>query len=488
MNPDLMILLLAPDGTRSTAAVSRFVQDAQPAWDETFWYVFADPQVELHPELAALLHRYGVERPDVDIVYGDEVIAAAPGRPLQHLCKPDFDRTQLIAQDYIGLPIAVRGRAMAALGGLDASAASAQVYDLLLRAMATGLEIGRITQVLAVNRPDAVLATVPDRLTALRRTLIQSHAGDVVPGLTTSSVEFRRRFDDPPHVTILVLAGRGSTPGRAAMFPKLLESLRQTDWPMERLHVVTGDDAVAPDMEQRWPFDVRLAAMTHCPSQASRFNRLWRTSQTEQLVFLADDLLAHGPGWLRALMTFAVDQGIGGVGARLRRSDGAVRHAGMPHAFAGLPADAATYQNWAVVQREWSIVSGEAFATRRSLLEQVNGLDERFGFGNGHADLCLRLRLLGFRIVYTPHAELTQQDGASRNDGESEPDETALFLEKWQNFMADDPAYHPRLARNTPPIAPVPSDADWWRQRPNSRLSRPCRAGGDGDSGGFQPE
>ena len=494
MTPDLVVLSLAPDGTWTTRAATQPTRGAQPAWNEASWHVFADPRAELHPRLAALLHRHGAERPDIDIVYGDEVIDAAPGRPLQHLCKPDFDAVQLMAQDYIGLPIAVRGRAMAALGSLDA-AAPAGVYGMVLRAVAAGLAVGRITEVLAVNHPDAVRATAAERSKVLEQSLAQGAVDcDVAPGLVPSSVELRRRFADPPHVTVLVRTQGRSTPGQAPMVRGLLESLCQTDWPMGRLRVVVGNQA-AEGVGQSWPFDVRLDADS---SRAAGINQLWRASETEHVIFLDDGLLVRGPGWLRALMTFVVDEGVGGAGARLLNPDGTIRHAGMPcgtpgpYAFAGLPADAPTYQDWASVQREWSIVSGEAFATRRSLLEQVNGFDERFGFDVGQADLCLRLRMLGSRIVYTPHAELTQRNGASRDSVTPEPDETALFLEKWQHFIADDPAYHPRLSRNAPEITPVPSASDWWRQRPSNRLNRLRGVeggdGGGGGSGGVQPE
>lgn len=494
MTPDLLALVLAPDGQWTTAAATHFTRDREPVWDLACWYVFSDRQAELHPGLAALLHGYAEQRPDVDIVHGDEVIAAAPGQPLQHLCKPAFDATQLVAQDYIGVPIAVRGRVMAALGGLDASAGSAQVYDLVLRATAAGFAVGRIEQVLAVNPAGITRATTPDRLAVLRRGLARSHPDhEVGPGLAACTVELRRRFDDPPPVSLVILPRRGA----ARLAPGLLDSLARTDWPMDRLHVVIGEDATAGPEPSR-PFGMRRVA-TQGLSEAASVNRLWRASEAEHLVFLDAGLLVSEPGWLRALMTFAADPGIGGVGARLLSPDGAVRHAGMAcgtpgsPGFAGLPKAAAPDQNWAVVQREGSVVSGEAFATRRSLLHYVNGLDERFGFACGQADLCLRLRLLGFRMVYTPHAELTQRRGASDGDPGPEPDETALFLQRWQGFLADDPAHHPRLSRNASVVAPTPSDQDWWRQRPNRRLNSPLpdadeAGGGAGGGAGVQPE
>jgi hypothetical protein len=456
----LDLRVLAVGGTWTTVVPSG--QGIAAAWDDACWYVFTAPDADFHPQLAALLHRHGTERPDIDIVYGDEVIANAPGLPQQLLCKPDFDETQLISQEYIGLPVAFRGRAMSVLGGLDESAASTPLYDMLLRALAAGLNIGRITQVLAVNRTDVGRATTADRMALLKQALAQSRPDcDVVPGLTASSVELRRKFDDPPPVTILVVPGRGPVPDRALMGRALLESLAQTDWPMTRLHILL-EEGMAAGEDQSWPFALRRMAVAPSLTQTATINRLWQTSETEHLVWLDEGLLARGPGWLRGLMTFAADESIGGVGARLLNSDGTDRHRGMPY---GVPSQSAfinqntfTSQNWAMIQRELSVVSGGAFATRRSVLDHVNGLDERFGFDGSQADLCLRLRLLGFRIVYTPHAEFTQRDGPYRD--RIEADETALFLEKWRAFIADDPASHPRLIRNAPI---TPSEEDWWR-------------------------
>jgi len=161
---------------------------------------------------------------------------------------------------------------------------------------------------------------------------------------------------------------------------------------------------------------------------------------------------------------------VGGVGARLLFPNDAIQHAGMAagvlgpctHVFTSMPALKPTYQNWALVHREWSMVTGAVFATRRSVLAEVNGFDERFSLNYNDVDLCLRLRLLGYKIIYTPHAELTHFESASRGKESSPAIQTALFMEKWQDFLRDDPAYHPRLTRDTPDVHPVLRAAEWW--------------------------
>src|SRR5262249_24608483 len=127
------------------------------------------------------------------------------------------------------------------------------------------------------------------------------------------------------------------------------------------------------------------------------------------------------------------------------------------------PATAPTYQNWAVVHREWSMVTGALFATRKSLLHLVNGFDERFSREFNDVDLCLRLRMLGYRIVYTPFAEIAHYGKASRGEVLPPGSELALFFKRWSEFLEKDPAYHPRLTRQNFQITPVVQRGDWWK-------------------------
>jgi hypothetical protein len=461
----------------------REIEAPSPDEDDAPWYVVASSDAVLNPELTALLQAREAERPDVDIFYGDEVSRGAPGEPWQYLCKPSFDQAQFLAQNYIGLPLVVRRRAMTVLGSLDAGAGTAQCYDLLLRAFGAGLSIERITEVLAVSPVSELYETPDDSLAALRRAVLQMYPGsEVVPGLTEASFEFRRKFEDFPDVTLVIPTRQMRRCGDSVanvddpMVLKLLSGICQADWPMDRIHVLIGDDQEdgAIYASRAWPFKldrtVTRRPVDEAFNYAKKINRLWRAVGTEHLIILNDDLMLTDAGWIRALMTFAMEQSVGGVGARLLFPDGTIQHVGMPigvlgpctHAFISTPASRPTYQNWAVVHREWSAVTGAVFATRRSVLEQVNGFDERFALNYNDVDLCLRLRSLGYRIIYTPHAEMTHFESASRGKEPSPADQTALFMEKWRAYLEDDPAYHPRLTRETPDIRPVLRRREWW--------------------------
>jgi N-acetylglucosaminyl-diphospho-decaprenol L-rhamnosyltransferase len=58
-------------------------------------------------------------------------------------------------------------------------------------------------------------------------------------------------------------------------------------------------------------------------------------------------------------------------------------------------------------------VSGSCFLARRRALESVGGFDEGFFLFEEDADLCLRLRRAGWRVLFTPEAEVRHALGRS---------------------------------------------------------------------------
>ena len=440
------------------------------------WIAFAPSGTLVSPLIAdRLLERAG-QRRDAAIFYADDA-AVDVARPVEQLRrKPDFDPTLLAAQDYVGAPVFVGGAALAALGGLDPARGTAVLADLMFRASAQGRSIARIPEVLLAY-PGPRVSPDPGDYRAMLRAQPQFAGYDVADGAAPGSFALRRRFDAgaEPEVTILIPTRRTPIPGRSTShIERLLGDLAATDWNAGRLHVIVGDDL--PDepawTARDWPFRLTRIATPRAPDEgfnyAAKMNRLWRAAASEQIVFLNDDVFGMRPGWLKALQTFALDEGVGGVGARLLFEDGALQHAGLAphqtcvsHAWIYQHPGRRGYFDWSAVHREWSMVTGAVFATRRSLLELVNGFDESFDLEFNDTDLCLRLRAAGYRIVCTPEAEMMHVEKASRGDALPRGDTIARFLRRWGRWIDQDPAWHPRFDRTH--LEPVPLiDQDSW--------------------------
>ncbi len=409
---DVRTVALDPEGSLAS------LPDDLPT-DRDHWIAFAPAGSIASPDFVERVRDHARDRPDVAIFYADDVAAQAE-EPIDQLrLKPAFDVTLLAAQDYVGAPVIVRGAALAALGTRPETG-TAVMADLLFRAHHAGMAIARIPHVLIGHPGQRVRASEVDyRMMLANQPALLPY--DVLSGDAPGSLALLRRFgQDAPPVTVIVPTRRSVLPdGSGTYLERLLDGLARTDWPMERLTVIVGDDLTGtPDWADRaWPFTLRHIKTPRADdapfNYAAKMNALWRAATTEQIVFLNDDIRLPGPIWLRALQSFAVDESIGGVGARLLFDDGRLQHAGMAphgdgvaHTWLFRARHEGTYQDWARTQREWSMVTGAAFATRRSVLEQVDGFEERFSLEYNDTDLCLRLQAAGAAIAYVPEAEL----------------------------------------------------------------------------------
>lgn len=448
-----------------------------PEGDEGDWLIFAPEDARVASNTIEIVLDRAAHRPDVVLFYADDV--AADETSLDRiLLKPDYDQTLLAAQDYIGSPVIVRRKTLTEHGGLDATKGTAALYDLVLRIAEAGGSIGRITQVLIGHEGKRPVANVADRRSVLTDNRAFANV-ELLDSSVPGQLAQRRRFepDRHPPVSIVIPTRRTRNPKSGQTYiDALLSKIALADWPLDKVTVIIGDDLEgAPEAwaTERWPFRLLRIETPRTNGEqfnyAVKMNRLWRAATDEIIVLMNDDVLPLNSGWLSALAGFAIDKSVGGVGGRLFYDDGSLQHAGIfpmagavAHTWLGWPDDVRTYQNWAETQREWSMITGAVFATRRSLLEQVNGFDKRFSLEFNDIDLCLRIRSLGHRLVYNPLAEFTHTEKASRGDADPPGAEVALFLSRWSKWLENDPASHPGFIPNRLDLVPEFDRNAWY--------------------------
>ena len=199
------------------------------------------------------------------------------------------------------------------------------------------------------------------------------------------------------------------------------------------------------------------------PFNFSRLNNIAaKQSARDILVFLNDDTEIITAGWLRELVSLAIQPGVGAVGAMLYYPDDHIQHAGIilglgcsgvaGHAYhrkaRGYPGDKCR----ALLVQEMSAVTAACMAIKRDRFEDVRGFDESLAVAFNDVDLCLRLLQKGYRNVWTPNAELYHYESltrgldtapAKRRRFEGECD---AMRARWGDMLLNDPYYHPALS------------------------------------------
>jgi GT2 family glycosyltransferase len=154
------------------------------------------------------------------------------------------------------------------------------------------------------------------------------------------------------------------------------------------------------------------------------------------------------------------------VGAKLYYPDGTLQHAGVVlgvgggpdrvagHLYAGAHADHPGYQGHLALARNVSAVTAACLAIRKSVWNEAGGMDETgLPVAFNDVDLCLKVRRLGYDVVWTPHAELDHHESASRGS-DLAPEaaarfarEVAVMRERWGPVLDADPFYGPVFDR-----------------------------------------
>ena len=156
----------------------------------------------------------------------------------------------------------------------------------------------------------------------------------------------------------------------------------------------------------------------------------------------------------------------GAVGAKLFYPNGAIQHAGIVtglgddriagHPYVEAPRDTAGSFGDLLLAREVSAVTAACMVMRRSVFAEAGGFDAaNLPVAYNDVDLCLRLRRLGRRNLYTPRAVVRHDEGATRGDHYDRLDR-ALLLDAWGETIArGDPYYSPWLSLEGADYRPV---------------------------------
>ena len=121
---------------------------------------------------------------------------------------------------------------------------------------------------------------------------------------------------------------------------------------------------------------------------------------------------------------------------------------------------------------------------RRDVYQEIGGLDEEhLPVAFNDVDLCIRLRQSGYKIIWTPFAELYHLESASRGSDTSEEKAARFHREaeymraRWGSVLDNDPFYNPNFSRADPHFSlafPPLREKPWQNPVPLLRAPEPA--------------
>lgn len=400
------------------------------------------------------------QSPKCEWIYGDHDLLDERGKRHSPNFKPDWNETLLHSQNYIGWCGLWREYG-SSLVPLDAAAC----YRWWLQ-LAQRCEPNQIIHI------PTLMMYLPNTVLSLNDFDALTHKESSLPsGVTVEAAPHgvcRWHWPLPsklPQVSVIIPTRNGLE----HLQPCIESLVHKTRY--EHIEVLVVDNqsndadtlAYLTFIEQA--YGVRVISYDK-PFNYSAINNLAVSeARGDVICLLNNDTEVISSDWLNEMVSHLLRPGVGIVGAKLYYGNGLIQHAGdavgpggcADHFHNGLAATEPGYQRRAVSAQELSAVTAACLLTHRDLYITLGGLDEEhLPIAFNDVDYCLRVRDAGWRVVWTPFAELYHHESVSRGKDVSPQQmiraksELSYMKRRWKNILKHDEAYNPNLSYERP--------------------------------------
>lgn len=418
------------------------------------------------------------ENPELDLIYSDEDKIDMDGNRSDPAFKPDWSPDLLLGTNYISHLGVYRRSILEEIGGFRKGYEGSQDYDLVLRftEKTTKERIKHIPKVLyywrmlptstAVDQGskgyafEAGLRAVQD---ALVRRGINGHA---THGAANGLYDVYYDIESEKLVSIIIPTKNGYKDVQRCV-SSIIEKTTYQNYEI----IMADNGSTDPKMHELYAeFEQQLPGRFFVESIDIPFNfstinnRAAKKAHGEYLLFLNNDTEVITENWLTLMVSFAQQERIGCVGAKLLYPNNTVQHAGVilglggvaGHGHYGYPHGDLGYFGRLAINVNYSAVTAACLLMKKADFYAVGGFEEAFTVAFNDVDLCLKVQALGRDNVWLHEAELYHFESQTRgydDKGKKKKrfeQEKVMMEEKWGPLIENDPFYNPNLTRDIP--------------------------------------
>jgi GT2 family glycosyltransferase len=372
------------------------------------YVVFLDHDDRLAPnalyEVVKLLREY----PNTDIVYSDRDMLSPNGKRFMHLFKPDWSPETLLSGNYLFHLLVYRRELLEKLEGVRVGKEGSQDYDLILRAAELQPQVQHLTKVLYHWRQHQ------------------------------QSVAMEHNVKDYAYQA-----------GIAALQEALQRRSLVADV-SENHELWRGHYRVHLHVSESKSY--QILQLNSLEDYANQINQACQAeTETDYLIILGQ--VDYDQESITELISWLEIEDVGIVTAKIVDQQekfihaGLVqRHNGIPLAlYEGFPENTPGYMAVTAIVRNVSTPQANCCVIRRSLWQQLGGLNTNYIGCYAMLDFALRTLTSGKRIVYTPFARFVTTNEWQQIEWLEK--DRQIFVEKWNTWLRKgDPYYNSYLS------------------------------------------
>lgn len=413
----------------------------------------------------------------VDIIYTDEDKINDKGKHFMPHFKSDFNIDMLRSVNYFCHFCVIRKSIIEKVGMLDSNFDGAQDYDLILRCVEETTNIIHIQKVLyhwrahedsTANDPNAKLYAFDAGKKAIQahydRLNIDCDVDDVVIkgnrvyGMYKSTYKVK----DNPLVSIII-ANKDHINDLNNCIKSLFDN---NSYKKFEIIVVENNSEDTETFNyykkiSRKYDNVKVVKWNNKGFNYSAINNFGAAQANgDYFLFLNNDTEIIDKDSINHMIGFCQREDVGAVGAKLLYDDGNIQHAGVTigiqsvagHNFLDMSNDKYGYFSRAIISQDLSAVTAACILIDKNVFYEAGCFDEKIAVAFNDIDLCLRIRNLGYLVVYDADSLLYHYESKSRGREDSADkvlrfrSEKYLFLDRWNDILENgDEYYNPNL-------------------------------------------
>ncbi len=440
------------------------------------YLALADHDDVLAPH-AVYMMQQAIRTTEADFLYSDEALfKKSIQRPTVGHFKPDYAPDYLLCCNYICHLAVFRRSLFGQVGGERPEFDGSQDHDLFLRLLeqVPPEKICHVPHVLYYWRVHAAstsggVEAKPYVAQAAKKALAEhlertGQQGTVTDGLFPSTYRVVWQLNEEPLVSILI-----PSKDHTEDLEKCLASIYgKTEYKNFEVIVIENNstDPQTFDYYRQLPERYDRCQVVYYKGEGgfnfSAINNFGRkAAKGDYLLLLNNDVEVITPEWLTELVRQASRPGAAACGAMLYYPDDTIQHAGIITGLGGYAGHSHKYHKrggsgymfrMATVQ-DFSAVTAACLLVRASVYDDLGGLDEGYAVAFNDVDFCLRIREKGWRILWSPYAQLYHYESKSRGLDEKDQQKKARFSSEQQRLtdrfgrteLISDPYYNPSL-------------------------------------------
>lgn len=433
--------------------------------------VLTDHDDLLSPEALYQCAKAVQKEPQTDVIYSDEDKVDMSGKKFfEPHFKSDYNIDLLCTMNYICHLFVVRKDVMERAGLFESCYDGAQDHDFILRCTEKAEHIVHIPKVLyhwrchaqsTSENPESKLYAFENGCKAVKAHYDRiGIPAEVEQGPFYGMYRTHYLWKEQPLVSILI-----PNKDHAADLKKCMDSIEEKSTYRNFEFIIVENNSTEEEtfsyykeIEKRDNVRVLYYKEDFNYSRINNFGA--KEANGEYVLLLNNDTEMIEPDSIKEMLDVCMRPDVGIVGAKLIFEDNTIQHAGViigfggvaGHAFIGQDRDDNGYFSRIISVQDLSAVTAACLMVRRSVFDEVEGLNEEFKVAFNDIDFCLKVRKAGYLVVYNPYAQFYHYESKSRGQEDSADkvarfqQEIGLFGERWGELLEHgDPYYNPNL-------------------------------------------